>query len=156
MFPLTNLSEAGDDLRSGRLYTAGLGLQVGPKTALRATASFSSSQYDGVTLNLGDPDFARAHYGLDLMFGAPSDAGLAPYVFFGGGPIFVDPAESGAESLTKPAGRVGAGVNYVPDNSFVVLFVEACGWVYQFDLFDFNRLQFDTAISGGLAFAFPF
>ena len=156
MFSLTNLSEAGDDLSAGRIFGGGVGLQIGTATALRASVNISESSHRGPTLNLGDPVLKRSYYGGDLMLGTPSDGGLAPYVFFGGGRVVVDPAEPGTDTLTKWAGRLGAGVNYVPDNSFFVLFAEVGGWVYQFDLFGFDKLQFEPAVLGGIAFAVPF
>jgi len=156
MFPQANLSEAGDDMSPGRAYGGGLGLQIGPTTALRATVNISKSSHRGPSLNLNDPTFTRSYYGLDLMFGSPSDAGLAPYIFLGSGRIVVDPAEPSADSFTKLAGRFGSGINYVPDNSFFVLFVEASGWLYEFELLGFRKLQFNTAVLGGIAIAVPF
>jgi hypothetical protein len=156
MFPILNVSESGHDMSPGRAYGGGLGLQLGPTTALRGTFSISKSNHRGPTIDLTNPTFTRSYYGLDLMFGAPSDAGLAPYLFFGSGRIVSNPAEPGIDSFTKLAGRVGTGVNYVPDNSFFVLFVEACGWIYEFELLGFRELQLNTAVMGGLAFAVPF
>ena len=156
MFPLLNLSETGDDLSAGKAFGAGIGLQIGTGTALRASVSVSEGNHRGPTLNLGDPVFKRSYYGADLMFGAPSHGGLAPYFFFGGGRVTVDPVEPDTDKLIKLAGRAGTGVNYVPDNSFLVLFAEVCSWVYKFDLFGFDKLQVDTAVLGGLAFAVPF
>jgi hypothetical protein len=156
MFPLANLSEAGDDLSPGRAYGGGLGIQIGPTTALRATVSISESKHRGPTLELSDPSTKRSYYGFDLMFGAPTDAGLAPYLFFGSGRMTVDPAEPDSETVAELAGRMGTGINYVPDNSFFVLFVEACGWLYEFEMFGFRKLQFNTSVQGGLVFALPF
>ena len=156
MFPLTNLSNAGDDLSPGRTYGGGVGLQLGPTTALRINVNISENNLSGQTLSLSDPSLKRSYYGAELMFGAPSNAGLAPYFFVGGGRMTVDPDETGTNTNSKLAGRLGTGVNYVPDNSFFVLFVEVAGWAYQFDLLSFNKLQLDAAVQGGLAFAVPF
>jgi hypothetical protein len=156
MFPLINLSEDGDDMAPGGSYGGGIGLQLGPNSAIRAMVNISNSRYRGQTATLSDAEFTRSYYGLDLMFGAPSDAGLAPYFFVGGGRVSSDPAEFGAETISKLAGRLGTGVNYVPDNSFFVLFVEACGWIYEYELLGFKKLQINSAILGGLAFAVPF
>lgn len=156
ILPLTNLSETGDDLSGGGVFGGGIGLQLGAATALRASVSVSESNLRGSTLSLSDPSFKRSYYGAELLFGSPTDAGLAPYLFFGGGRMTVDPAEPGTSTLAKLAGRAGTGVNYVPDNSFFVLFAELSGWVYQFDVLGFNRIQFEAALLGGLAFAIPF
>ncbi len=68
----------------------------------------------------------------------------------------VDPSEPDIDAVSKPAGRLGTGVNYVPDNSFFVLFAEVSGWMYQFQLLGFDKLQLDMSVTGGLAFALPF
>ena len=156
LFPLTNLSTNGDDLSSGASYGGGIGLQLGARTALRASVTISRSNLRGTTLELDDPVFSRRYYGADLMFGAPSSGSLAPYLFFGGGRISVDPAEPGIDTMSKLAARLGTGVNYVPDNSFFVLFVEGNGCIYQFNSFGFDTFQLDVALVGGLAFAVPF
>ena len=156
MFPLLNLSEAGDDMSPGRAYGGGIGLQVGPTIAIRGSVNISKTHTRGTTLALSNPDVTRSYYGLDLMFGSPSDGGLAPYIFFGSGRIILDPSDPDSESHTEFAGRVGTGINYVPDNSFFVVFVEACGWLYEFQLFGFRELQFNTSLQGGLAIAVPF
>ncbi len=157
MYPLANLgSDAGDDMSPGRAFGGGLGFQVGPTAAIRAMVNVSRSNLRGPTVSFDDSTFTRSYIGLDLMFGAPSDAGLAPYIFFGGGRLCADPGEPGVDTLVKPAGRLGTGMNYVPDNSFFVFFVEAAGWLYDFELLGFSSLQFDTALMGGLAFAVPF
>lgn len=156
MFPLLNLSEAGDDLSSGRAWGGGIGLQLGATTALRASVNISNTRHQGPSLELDATEITRYYYGLDLMFGAPSNLGLAPYVFFGAGRIRVKPGDPHRVTFKKLAGRFGTGLNYVPDNSFFVLFVEACGWLYEFELYGFSELQFNAAALGGIAFAIPF
>lgn len=156
IFPFTDLSENGDNLSPGKLYGGGVGFQLGPTTAIRVNISVSESTNRGPTLSLDDPSLKRYYYGADILFGAPTDAGLAPYFFFGGGRMAVDPAQTGTDTNAKLAGHMGTGVNYVPDNSFFVLFVEVSGWAYQFDLLGFNKLQLDAAVLGGIAFALPF
>jgi hypothetical protein len=156
MFPILSLSGEGDDMSPGQAYGGGLGLQLGPTTALRATVNISKSNHRSETVNLSNPTFTQSYFGIDLMFGAPSDAGLAPYIFFGSGRLTVDPAQASLKTFTKLAGRLGTGVNYVPDNSFIVLFVEAYGWIYEFELLGFKEFQLNSAILVGMAFAVPF
>jgi len=156
MFPLLDVSDAGDDLSAGKAYGGGLGLQLGPTTAVRANVVVSHGNQRGPTLSLTDTGVINTYYGLDLMVGAPSDAGLAPYLFFGGGRLIADPDQPDTETVAHLAGRAGAGVNYVPDNSFFVLFLEASSWVYKSKLFGFDKLQFNAAVLGGLAFAIPY
>lgn len=156
MFPMTNLGDSGDDMGPGATFGGGIGMQLGSTSAMRATFNFTNSRYRGQTVSLGDPGFRSIYYGLELMFGAPSDAGLAPYFFFGGGRISLDPAEPGVRTSNKAAGRLGTGINYVPDNSFFVLYAEAGGWLYKYELLGFNELQINVAIAGGIAFAVPY
>jgi len=70
--------------------------------------------------------------------------------------VMVDPADPDTDTVGRWAGKAGIGVNYVPDNSFFVLFLEAVGWTYKFNMFGFNKLQVDASLMGGLAFAIPF
>lgn len=155
MLSLTDLSDAGDNLGPGAVYGGGIGLQLHASSALRASFSSSRADLRGPTINTTDPAFERYYVGADLMIGTPTDAGLAPYFFLGGGRVAVDPVEGG-EGMASIAGRAGTGVNYVPDNSMVVLFAELGGWLYRFQLLGFDRLQINTAILGGLALAVPF
>ena len=155
-FPLTRLSGDGDDLGPGKAFGGGVGLQIGSGTALRASVNITESNYRGPTLNLGNSVFKRSYCGVDLMFGTALNVGLVPYFFFGGGRVTVDPAEPGTDTLARLAGRLGTGVNYVPDNSPFALFAEVGGWLYHFDLLGFNEVQLDLAVTGGLAFAVPF
>jgi len=156
MLTFTDLSVDNDNLGAGGTYGGGIGLQLGGSSALRASVTVADGEYDGPTLALSTPSIQKVFYSLDLMFGSPSDMGLAPYFFVGGGRVSLNPAEEGESNGSSLAGRAGVGVNFVPDNSFYVLFIEAVGWAYQFDALGFSRLQLNTALVGGLAFALPF
>lgn len=155
MLSFTDLSDADDNLGPGATYGGGIGLQIGTGSALRASFSSSSADLRGPTIGSAEPAFERYYVGADLMIGTPTDAGFAPYFFFGGGRVAVEPAEGG-EGMASIAGRAGTGVNYVPDNSMVVFFAELGGWIYRFELLGFDRWQINTAILGGLALAVPF
>jgi hypothetical protein len=156
VYPLVNLDPAGDDVSPSAVYGGGLGLQLSPTTAVRGMVNISKSVLGGPSVALDDASLTRSYCGFEVMLGAPSDAGLAPYIFFGGGRLSANPAQSGVDSFAKLAGHTGTGVNFVPDNSFFVFFLEASGLLYEFQLLGFEKLQFDAAVMGGIAFALPF
>ncbi len=156
LIPAADLSDAGDALSTGTMLGGGIGLQFGGRSALRASFSMVESDYEGPSLNLGDRGMSRNYLGLDLMFGLPTEFGLAPYAFFGGGRVALEPTDPSIQGFSKLAGRIGAGLNLVPTNSFVVLFVEFGAWLYEFDRLGFESTQLDMMILGGLAFAVPY
>lgn len=156
LVPVTDLSETGDALSSGTSLGGGIGLQLGERSAVRGSFGIVESDYEGLSHNLSDPRISRTFIAVDLMFGMPTELGLAPYIYFGGGRVSVDPDDPSAERFAKPVGRLGTGVNLVPTNSFIAVFVEFGGSLYEFDRLDFEKLQLDLALTGGIALALPF
>lgn len=156
LVPVIDLSSDGDAISSGTSLGAGIALQFGERSALRGSFVIVESDYEGPSQNLSDRGVTRTFMGLDLMFGLPTDIGLAPYVFFGGGRVAVNPADPSIEGFAKIAGRVGSGVNLVPTNSLFAIFLEFGGWLYEFDRMDFDRVQLDLALTGGVALAVPY
>jgi opacity protein-like surface antigen len=153
--PITNLSEDGDEIRPGWTGGGGLALQLNSNVALRASASLVSSEYRGSTLTLDDPTMRRTFVSFDLQTGLPTTSGWAPYLFAGAGWVQIDPEDSAAQDFTKFAARFGAGTNYVFDNAFFVLFLEAGTYLYDFSELGFSSYQFDLQFLLGLAYAIP-
>ncbi len=153
--PAVDLSNAEDKIKPGTMLGGGIGLQFGERSAIRGSFSVVEGEYEGPSHNLGDLGMNRNYLGIDLMFGIPTELGLTPYTFFGGGRISVKPADPSFQPFSKIAGRLGGGINLVPTNSFVVLFVEFGGWLYKFNRFGFDSTQLDMMLSGGMAFAVP-
>jgi opacity protein-like surface antigen len=154
--PLSNLIDTGDKLRAGWMTGAGAGLQLGTNLAFRASLARVENEYEGTELNIVDSTFVRTLVSLDLQAGIPTSIGFVPYFIAGAGWIKVDPDDLSLEEFTKFSGRLGTGIHYVLDNSFLVLFAELDTWFYHFDEYGFNRIQYDITVIGGLAVAIPF
>ena len=154
--PLSNLSDTGDKLRAGWMTGAGVGLQLSTNLALRASFAKVENAYEGTELDIVDSTIVRTLVSFDLQAGVPTSIGFVPYFVAGAGWLNVDPDDISFEEFTKFAGRLGTGINYVFDNSFLVLFTELDTWFYHFDEYGFNRIQYDITIMGGIAVAIPF
>ena len=154
--PLSNLNDTGDKLRAGWMTGAGAGFQLGTNLAFRASFAKVENEYEGTELDIVDSTFVRTLVSLDLQAGIPTAIGFVPYFIAGAGWIKVDPHDLSLEEFTKFAGRLGTGINYVFDNSFMVLFAELDTWFYHFDEYGFNRIQYDITVIGGIAVAIPF
>jgi len=154
--PLSNLIDAGDKLRAGWMTGAGAGLQLSTNLAFRASFARVENEYEGTELDIVDSTFVRTLVSVDLQAGIPTSIGFVPYFIAGAGWIKVDPDDLSLEQFTKFAGRLGTGINYVFDNSFMVLFAELDTWFYHFDEYGFNRIQYDITVIGGVAVAIPF
>ena len=153
--PFTNLSDQGDELRSGWMAGGGLGLQLSAHIALRGTALFGGSGYRGSGLSLTESGFHRTFVSLDLQTGLPTTAGWTPYAFAGGGLARINPGDDDLEGFTNFAARFGMGTNYVLENRFLSLLLEFGGVVYQFNAYGFSGYQFDMQILAGVAYAIP-
>ncbi len=154
--PLSNLNEIGDHFRSDWVVGGGVGLQLNANFALRATFSTVENTWEGTTIELSDSTFRRSFVAFDLQAGIPSASGFVPYFVVGAGWFDIDPNDSGLEGDRSFAGRFGAGVNYVFDNTFLAFFLEGDTWVYYMDGLSYSRIQYDIMIVGGIAIAVPF
>jgi len=154
--PLSNLNETGDHFRSDWVVGGGVGLQLNTNFALRATYSTVQNAWEGTELELSDSTFRRSFVAFDLQAGFPSASGFVPYFVAGAGWFDIDPNDAGLESDRTFAGRFGAGVNYVFDNTFLAFFLEGDTWVYSLNSLSYRRIQYDIMIVGGLAVAVPF
>ena len=154
--PLSNLNETGDHFRSDWIVGGGVGLQLNTNFALRATYSTVQSTWEGTALELSDSTFRRSFVAFDLQAGFPSASGFVPYFVAGAGWFDIDPKDTSLQSDRTFAGRFGAGVNYVFDNTFMAFFLEGDTWVYSLNSLSYRRIQYDIIIVGGLAIAVPF
>ena len=154
--PLSNLNETGDHFRSDWVVGGGVGLQLNANFALRATYSTVQNGWEGTGIELSDSTFRRTFVAFDLQAGIPSASGFVPYFVVGGGWFHIQPKDPSLEEDRSFAGRFGAGVNYVFDNTFLAFFAEADTWVYYLNGLSYSRIQYDIMIVGGLAIAIPF
>jgi hypothetical protein len=154
--PFSDLSDQGDELRSGWTFGGGLGLQLNAHFALRGTVLFGESDYRGSGLTSNEPGFHRAFVSFDLQTGLPSAGGWAPYAFAGAGMARIGPRDDSQEGFASFAARFGMGTNYVLENRFLTLLLEFGGLVYDFSAYGFSGYQFDMQILAGAAYAIPY
>jgi outer membrane protein with beta-barrel domain len=119
---------------------------------VRAGSTLAQDRARGATID--GAAFNKLTYDASVVLRAPRRAGegtLIPYVVAGAGAITVHPIGSGG-SWTKPAGNVGAGVEY----RFQRLGVraEARDYVYEFDRYGYDHTQNQVAWQGGVTLSF--
>ncbi|TAK17073.1 MAG: porin family protein [Acidobacteria bacterium] len=156
---LTNLNDPGTaDYKTGFNLGAAAGYQVNSILTVRGSFTFVRAETRGTAL----PAVIKAgtmmnqyRYGAELQLKAPLSNGVSPYLVAGGGAITFKPDTTPAsDSITKPAGKLGAGLNFEIPKSNASVFVEGAGWLYKFDHFGFDKTQFDLTWSAGLSYRF--
>lgn len=152
---LANLNQDGDNVGDAWTFGGGLGLQLNRVLALRGVIGFAKSSFVGDLEALQGVSLRRTFIGGDLQWGTPFENGVTPYLFAGGGVVQVDPEGLASEAFNKVAGRFGAGINYLIDNAYAAVFLEAGTWIWNFDRFGFGTEQYDLIVSLGLAYALP-
>lgn len=152
--PLVDLSSSGDDFAGAFTLGGGVGLQLGPTTAVRGSFRRADSEYRGSALSLADSGVGRTYLGIDLQTGWPGTSGFVPYVFVGGGAVRTVPDDPGQLATTTAGGRLGAGFNWL--SGPLALFAEADAWVYRFNGMGFEQIQVDVLMRAGLAVPFVF
>jgi hypothetical protein len=101
--------------------------------------------------------FNRYFYDVDLQLRYPLHDGMTPYLFVGGGAITVQRDTLRARaSFTNGAGKLGAGMSYQLRDSDVALYVEGTGWIYKWDRYGYDNVQFDMTLSAGISYRFKF
>jgi hypothetical protein len=153
---ISNLGAAGDRFTADWTYGGGVGLQLSPKVAFRASAMRLRTTYIGDTITPDDRDVTRVYYMGDLQVGWPTATGWAPYVYFGAGAVATDPDDASLESFTDFVSRGGIGVNYL--TKVGVLFLEMDGWLWRLNSLDvsFEGVKFEFSVRMGYAFVIPF
>ncbi|UCD24358.1 MAG: outer membrane beta-barrel protein [Gemmatimonadota bacterium] len=154
--PLSNLNETGDHFGSDWVVGGGVGLQLNTNFAVRGTFSTVNSGWEGTSIELSDSTFRRSFVAFDLQAGVPTASGFVPYFVVGAGWFSIEPKDPDLEGDRSFAGRFGAGVNYVFDNTFMAFFLEGDTWIYYVDGLSYSRIQYDIMIVGGIAIAIPF
>lgn len=149
---LANLNDAGTaDFKTGFAVGAGGGYRVNRNVALRGNFQFARAEARvPFAPAINGTKFNRYLYDADVQLRYPTDSGVAPFMFVGGGVINVHQAiPSDPKSFYKGAGKVGLGLEYrIPDTKASV-FAQGTGWMYKWDRLGFNRTQFDTTWTGG-------
>jgi len=154
--PLTNLNDAGTaEFKTGWTVGGGAGVQINPYLAVRGAFDYLSSEGEASSVAFAGQSFNHYFYGGDLQLRYPTASGLAPYVLAGAGAVTIDNKDDPSfDQVTKFAGKVGAGVEYVfPDNGFGV-FAQGASYIYKFDTGGFDKTQADLLWTAGLSYRF--
>jgi hypothetical protein len=158
--PLTHLDDdAWVEFKTGINVGGGLAYRVNRHVALRANYTFVRAELRDVrsearTALAGDT-FNRHLIDGDLQLRYPLQFGVTPFAFLGGGVVTVGRApERDPSRFTKPAARIGGGLSYGLPHSDLSLYVQGAGWIYKWDRYGFDSVQFDTTLSGGISYRF--
>lgn len=155
LITLSSINQNGDNIGDSWVFGGGLGIQLNRVFAVRGMIGIAKSDFFGDDPELQNVSFRRTFVGADLQWGTPFENGITPYLFAGGGVVQVDPAGLDPEAFNSVAGRFGAGVNYLIDNAFAVVFIEAATLTWNFDGFGFGTQQYDLIVALGMAYALP-
>ncbi len=149
--PLSDLSDASDDIAPRFGLGGGFGLQLGNSVAIRLSGTFVTTRYRGDALAVSDSSMTRTLGMAELQAGWPGTSTIVPYILLGAGVVRSDFEDPSVETTLYAAGRVGGGINFVsPVGAF---FVEAHMTAYRWTGVPFSKTQFDAAIQAGLAVA---
>ncbi len=154
--PVQDLNDPGTaQFKTGFVAGGGLGYRFNRYVALRGNFNFARTEADARTFVIDGTKFNRFLYDADVQLRYPSDGGLAPYLFAGGGAVTVkQDIDNAPDSFTKGAGKFGVGLSYDFPKSGASVFAEGTGWVYKWDRFGFDKTQVDIAWTAGVAYRF--
>ncbi|MBI4500076.1 MAG: outer membrane beta-barrel protein [Gemmatimonadetes bacterium] len=161
---VTDLNEAGtaDFRRAGYNVGGGAVVQVQRYVSLRADFTFARRPFrqNGVTNGVHVFNY---FYDGAIQLQYPTEIGLEPYVYAGGGGVTFHQEDTNGPDKTRGAGTAGLGLNYWIPNSNVAVFAEGKGWLYKIDNFPggtvlsgVNKTQFDVAWTGGVSYRFRY
>ncbi len=155
---VANLNDANTaDFKTGFNVGGSLGYDVNKIVGVRGTFTFAQSDTRGTALPAviaAGTKTDRYLYGGEIVLRVPVVGGVSPYVLAGAGAVTFKPDTATSTTFTKPAGKIGAGLNIAVPNSNVSVFAEGGGWFYKFDHFGFDKTQFDLTWSAGLSYRF--
>lgn len=160
--PLAHLDDDNNaEFKTGFVLGGGTAYRLNRFVALRGNFTFARAEARDAGLGPLSPiagdRFNRFLYDGDVQLRYPLSDGVTPYVFVGGGGITVQrDVVRNRSAFTKGAGKVGAGLSYQLPDSAVGIYVEGAGWIYKWDRYGFDNVQFDTTLSGGISYRFHF
>jgi hypothetical protein len=158
--PLTHLDDqAWVEFKTGSNLGGSLAYRLNRHLALRSAFTFVRAEVRDASSSqerpIGGVTFNRYFYDADLQLRYPLRDGMTPYAFLGGGTLTVRRDTPGeASRFTKGALRLGGGLGYQIPRTDVGLFIQGAGWIYKWDRYGFDRVQFDTTLSGGISYRF--
>jgi hypothetical protein len=159
---LTDLADGGaaDFKTVGYSVGGGLGVELTRYVALRGDFTFARNELRLDGADSGD-ELNRYFYELAVQLQYPTEMGLTPYVFAGGGGITVSEAGASGDSDTNGAGTFGLGVGYTIPQTGFGLFIEGRSWLFGADglnslMEPYDRNQYELAWTGGFSYRLPF
>jgi len=155
--PVVDLNDAKTaDFKTGVTAGAGLGYQFNPYIGVRATFDYARTESRGAgqsTALIAGTKVNRYIYGAEIKLNAPTGS-VSPYLLAGAGAVTFSPDVTNHTNFTKPAGKVGVGLDFTIPNTRAAIFVEGAGWFYKFDQNGFDKAQFDIAYTAGVSYRF--
>ena len=156
--PLVHLDETRDvDFKTGFTLGGGVGYHFSRHIALRGSFNFArvELQDEAFGSTIAGTKFNRYLYDADVQLRYPLRGGVVPYAFAGlGGTTVQRDTARNRSSFTKGAGKLGLGASYSIRESPASVFLEATGWIYQWDRYGFDNTQIDIAVTGGVSYRF--
>ena len=157
--PLTHLDyNENVAFKTGFSAGAGAAYRINRHVAVRTTFSFIRAELEdtGVAKSpIAGSRFNRYLFDADLQVRYPLRDRMTPYVFLGVGALTVQrDTLRERSSFLKGALKLGGGMSYQIPRSDVSLYLQASGWIYEWDRFGFDGVQFDTTLTGGIAYRF--
>lgn len=159
---LTDLADGGaaDFKTVGFSVGGGVGVELTRYVALRADFTFARNELRLDGAETGD-ELNRYFYELAVQLQYPTEMGLTPYVFAGGGGITVSEAGVSGDSDTNGAGTLGLGVGYTIPGTGFGFFVEGRSWLFGAEglnslMEPYDRNQGELAWAGGFSYRLPF
>ncbi|MBI4420929.1 MAG: outer membrane beta-barrel protein [Gemmatimonadetes bacterium] len=159
---VTDLNDAGskDFKRAGYNLGGGAAVQVNRYVTLRADFTFARRSLRQNDVNTGIHVFNYFYDGA-IQFQYPTESGLEPYLYVGGGGVTFHQEDTNGSDKTRVTGTAGLGLNYWVPNSNVGVFVEGKSWLYQVKNFPgstvlsgVDKTQYDVAWTGGVSYRF--
>jgi len=172
---LTDLNGiGGPDFRSGYAIGGSVGFQLSKAVGVHVDVAWTralarlteqpdlhpsflvTGDIPGPAASFSGVEFHRYFYGAHVELRHALDAGLAPFLFLGGGFVTVAPADPRAfKTFTRPAAMLGGGLFYAMGESPIEVFVEGKVMTYRWDAGGFNRAQGDVTYAVGLSYRIP-
>jgi hypothetical protein len=159
---LTDLDDAGtaDFGKVGYNVGGGLAVQLHRFVAVRGDFTYAQNELRSSGADTGNK-LNRFFYDAAVQLQYPTDVGVTPYVFAGGGAVTFHEVGTSGQDKTKGAGTFGLGLNYTIPRTSLGVFAEGKGWLYDASnlngsLSQFDKTQVEVAWTGGLSYRFPF
>ncbi|MBI4420503.1 MAG: outer membrane beta-barrel protein [Gemmatimonadetes bacterium] len=159
---LTNLDDAGsaDFKKVGYTVGGGVGVQVHRYVTLRGDFNYARNPFRQNQVETGQ-DVNRFFYDAAVQLHYPTDIGLEPYIFAGGGAVTIHQVGTSGQDKTRATGTAGLGLNYTVPASNLGFFIEGKSWLYSPKdltgvLAGIDKLQYEVAWAGGISYRFPF